>query len=716
MTREYVVTSDISLANVIRKELKKNGISPKYTGICDFGKFSLEELKAVKRLDLKLAPFEDISILEYCSNLRELKIISLNVKDADTDLSSEAYYNYALEKNNIKDFSVISKLKSLEYLTIQSADFLQDLDLSNLPNLSVVSLVGNHQLKNVRGLDSLSELTELELVNNNALIPSFDLKRMIDQGLDIIRLDFDLYPILKRTFPDLATYISEKTRTLAIDCKWCENLSDLRTNDINTNRIDIMDQKAQEILQQIVGPNYSDVEKISAIYSYIIYNVKYDYQSLNAARKGEENDALKQARENLAESTSKILDRKQSSYNAILKDKAVCEGYANMMHYLLKSVGINSMTVHCSNDLQKSVIGHDSNHSVVKVEFNGEWYYFDPTWDANKNTLDNFFKTKEKFSSNHVLSMSEKNVNSPSVKPYSPQELTTILRKVLLERELGTNVICNNAYSISSGKENLSPKELLAITNKKLVYLQSEYDKVVKEMESLMTQSKDKTNTQFANKIKFLQQKKDKIGTYMKQPLNLKHNLEKEISLQNQAHQSMLIAQTEKLLNTRITPFSRYEYDEKTKTPRMILKDRFQLSVEQGKILKELDELCYNGEIDLKSKHEFVMAVIHQYNKMKENAPKPAPIDSSAYTQKQEQNFSPMSTTNFDVDKIEEAYRKNFGYDMMSEEEKEIFEEKLRKQRKNKRKKHSQEEWEETEKEKTKEEIEEVEHHRRIHM
>ena len=101
---------------------------------------------------------------------------------------------------------------------------------------------------------------------------------------------------------------------------------------------------------------------------------------------------------------------------------------------------------------------------------------------------------------------------------------------------------------------------------------------------------------------------------------------------------------------------------------------------------------------------------------MKENAPEPAPIDSSAYTQKQEQNFSPMSTTNFNVDKVEETYRKNFGYDMMNEEEKAIFEEKLRKQRKNKRKKHSQEEWEETEKEKTKEEIEEVEHHRIIHM
>src|SRR5574344_185358 len=210
MPQEYVVTSDISLASVIRNELMKNGISPKYTGVSDFGKFSLEELQSVKRLNLDFNTFTDISILEHCPNLIELKIVSLNSKHASTNISSEAYYSYISKRNNIKDFSVISKLKSLEYLTIQDSDFLQDLDLSNLPNLTGVYLIGNHQLKSVRGLDSLSELTELELVNNNALTPSFDFKKMIDQGLSGIRLDFDLYPALKKAFPDIATYISEK--------------------------------------------------------------------------------------------------------------------------------------------------------------------------------------------------------------------------------------------------------------------------------------------------------------------------------------------------------------------------------------------------------------------------------------------------------------------------------------------------------------------------
>lgn len=77
----------------------------------------------------------------------------------------------------------------------------------------------------------------------------------------------------------------------------------------------------------------------------------------------------------------------------------------------------------------------------------------------------------------------------------------------------------------------------------------------------------------------------------MRQPLNLKHNLEEKISLQNQAHQSMLIGRVEKLLNIRITSSSMYEYDERLKAPRMILKDQSQLSVEQGEILKKLNNM-----------------------------------------------------------------------------------------------------------------------------
>ena len=70
-----------------------------------------------------------------------------------------------------------------------------------------------------------------------------------------------------------------------------------------------MDKKAQDILQSIIRPGYSDIEKISAIYAYIIQNVQYDYESL-AAAKGEKNFAYEEAKNNLGERISTILDKK----------------------------------------------------------------------------------------------------------------------------------------------------------------------------------------------------------------------------------------------------------------------------------------------------------------------------------------------------------------------------------------------------------------------
>lgn len=114
-----------------------------------------------------------------------------------------------------------------------------------------------------------------------------------------------------------------------------------------------------------------------------------------------------------------------------------------MMHYLLNSVGVKSKTISCSADLDSKVVGDNSNHSVIKVEMGDDWYYFDPTWDAQKNVLKNFMKTKNEFSRNHVLSMTEDQVKSPETKAYSNTELTQILRKVVADREIDNKTAQN---------------------------------------------------------------------------------------------------------------------------------------------------------------------------------------------------------------------------------------------------------------------------------
>lgn len=428
-----IVVKDMHLALLLRNTLEQNGNrNPKYE-MMDYNKFTLEELSTITSLKLEGTRFEDISALKYCVNLRELSIISANAKNISTNLSDDAKYNYLLKKNNIKDFSVIEGLENLEFLTISYDDTLTHLDVSKLKKLAVLNLDHNPNLTVVKGLENATELSDLTLYGNS-ISHSFDLPSMVKGGmLSNMELDFDMYPLLRQEFPNIDEFMSEQQR-YGVNCKWQENLSNIRTNQISTLRISQMDKKAQEILQSIIEPDYSDIEKVSAIYAYITQNVSYDYESL-AAAKGEKNSAYEEAKNNLGERISTILDRRQSSYNTILQGKGVCEGYTNMMHYLLNSVGVKSKTVSCSADLKNTVVGANSNHSVIKVEIGNEWYYFDPTWDAHENVLKNFMKTKDEFSRNHVLSMTEDKVESPATKAYSNEELTQILRKVIADRE-----------------------------------------------------------------------------------------------------------------------------------------------------------------------------------------------------------------------------------------------------------------------------------------
>ena len=431
---QEIIVNDMSLALLLRDTLEKSGNrNPKYNQVFDYKKFTTEELATITSLKLEGTSFEDISVLKYCTNLKELSIISENAKNVITVLSDEAKKNYLMRKNKITDFSVISDLTNLEFLTISYDENLKSLDLSRLRKLTSLKLDHNPNLAEVKGIDSLEELSELVLYSNSISHP-FDVPNMMKNGmLSDIKLDVDLYPILKQQFPNLDEILFEQQR-YGVKCKWQENASNVRTNEFSTHRISEMDKKAQEILSTIIQPNYSDIEKVSAIYTYIIQNVQYDDESL-AAAKGEKNAAYEGAKNNLGERVTTILDRRQSSYNAILQGKSVCEGYTNMMHYLSNSVGVKSKTCSCSADLNSTVVGANSNHSVIKVQIEGDWYYFDPTWDAQKNVLENFFKTKDEFSKTHILSMTEDSVVSPETKAYTNAELTEILNRVIKDRE-----------------------------------------------------------------------------------------------------------------------------------------------------------------------------------------------------------------------------------------------------------------------------------------
>ena len=251
---------------------------------------------------------------------------------------------------------------------------------------------------------------------------------MENKDLCTLRLDVDLYPKLKQMQPRLDSVIRENF----ISCKWTENISGIRKNEYNTGQIVPMDKKCKEILGNIVRPEYSEIEKTMAIYTYIVENIKYDYILLKREKE------LRDKGQKIGKGESKILDGKQSSYNAFMKGEVVCEGYTNMMHYMLSTVGIESKTVSCigeRDNKEESFVDRGENHSVIRIKTGKDWYYYDPTWDAGKMELRNVFKTKKEFERNHTFTVLEEKIENPKEKAYTVDELNERLRYVLEDRK-----------------------------------------------------------------------------------------------------------------------------------------------------------------------------------------------------------------------------------------------------------------------------------------
>ena len=134
--------------------------------------------------------------------------------------------------------------------------------------------------------------------------------------------------------------------------------------------------KAKMLIQSIPA-DASSYDKLSWIYNYITTNVKY----------------VDNVKEYLNESPAFI-------YDALIKGKTQCSGFADTMTMMCNLIGIQSITV-CG----KTSEGHAWN----LVNLNGDFYYCDPTSDSaikedipewGKNLNLSFLKSEEVFKSN----------------------------------------------------------------------------------------------------------------------------------------------------------------------------------------------------------------------------------------------------------------------------------------------------------------------------
>ena len=117
-------------------------------------------------------------------------------------------------------------------------------------------------------------------------------------------------------------------------------------------------KKAHEVYSAVVSEEMSQVEKIRAIHDYIVENTEY---------------ACEEYRNGTLSSVPYVF----SAEGVLLRQRAVCQGYAEALELFLNAMGAENRLVYGYGITGGERIGHAWN--LVKLD--GSWYHIDATWD-----------------------------------------------------------------------------------------------------------------------------------------------------------------------------------------------------------------------------------------------------------------------------------------------------------------------------------------------
>lgn len=146
----------------------------------------------------------------------------------------------------------------------------------------------------------------------------------------------------------------------------CSALKDKVDFDITNDKMSEAYKRAKEVLSEIIKPGMSQLEKEISIHDYLVKNVKYDNQVINALN----NDYM-------------VNFDSHDAYNVLINGKGVCDGFAWTTKLMLGMCGIDSDIVTGmgktgdDNKIQGKTLYHAWN--IVKID--DEYYQVDVTWD-----------------------------------------------------------------------------------------------------------------------------------------------------------------------------------------------------------------------------------------------------------------------------------------------------------------------------------------------
>lgn len=140
-------------------------------------------------------------------------------------------------------------------------------------------------------------------------------------------------------------------------------------------------EKLNKVAEDIKASTSDPLEQTRKINSYVCENGNYDFEALESLEKS-------------VKDNSSGIDPKYensfSTYGISVQNKGVCISYAHTFNYIAKKVGLDGIVV-TGNINGIADIGHAWN----AIKINGEWKYFDSTWnDENPDGRELYFNLK----------------------------------------------------------------------------------------------------------------------------------------------------------------------------------------------------------------------------------------------------------------------------------------------------------------------------------
>lgn len=379
---------------------KKSIFDPKYH------EFSEDDLALIDSLDI--VNFSSLADIVHFPNLKRLSLRGSSYND----ILPEFHYDDCSIINHITDFSPLSTLSELEELVIENDLHIEELDLTKLKRLKTLIVVNNPLLREVKGLDDLEHLVYI-IMYGNAITTSLDMKkyayntRLSNTNI----LDIGMYlPMIGGT-REGAKDLKDLEIAGISKVKFAEKSGFLSFTKVNPQNLHDMFVKLDTMFKRNNAYDLSDEEKVSYVFTYLLKNISFARQAIER-RDFEYSEALAKYKE-LPDQLKPSLASIHSGYRTYYFKSGNCEGFVNLMVFMLKMLGIEAHDVHCHD--RRSLQSFGSNHSVVRVHLNGKIYYCDPTFDR-KNAYNYLLVDYETISKYHEFDSFEHQLYEKSKK------------------------------------------------------------------------------------------------------------------------------------------------------------------------------------------------------------------------------------------------------------------------------------------------------------